>query len=438
MSVRARPLVLLPLALALNACDWRKECCVGPGGEELPSGVELLMSDKSREMSPDATPEELAELVTGDTAFAFEMYQQLRAAEQGDLFFSPFSISVALGMTWAGSKATTESQIADTLDFTLTQDRLHPAMNALDLALDGRAAEAIDASEPFTLNVLNSIWGQVGYDWQADWLDTLAVNYGAGIYLLDITGDPEGARGLINEAISDATETMIPELLPSGSITADTVLVLTNAILFQASWDTPFEEDATSTGDFHRADGSAVEVPLMQAELSARYASGEGYQAVELPYDGEMFSMVILVPDEGDFEGFDAALTGETFARIWDDLDDARVDLTLPRWSTDQGVSLATTLQAMGMEDAFDPTRADFTGILSTGTLYVDDVIHQAVITVDEKGTKAAAATAVIISDTGSIPEDPIVVRADRPFVYAIVDRQTGTVLFLGRLVDPS
>lgn len=426
-------ILLLPLLLS---CHKDKD-----GGETQdsdsahPEGLTYVHSDRERETSPDCSEAELAEQVHDDTTFALRLYQQLVATNQDDLFFSPHSVSVALAMAYAGARGDTEAGMEEALSLTLGQEGTHPAMNALDLALVGREDEAVDASQPFTLNLVNSVWAQEGADIETDWLDTLAMHYGAGAWTVDFAADPEAAREAINAEISEATEGMIPELLAEGTIDAGTPLVLTNAVLFKASWNTAFEEEDTVDGEFTTISGEAATVPMMRGTVSARYAEGEGYQAVELPYDGEMFSMLLLIPEADTFSSFEASLDVDAFEAIWGALDDQSVALTLPRWETRSDYSLVSALGNLGMSTAFG-AAADFTGISGSLPLTIDDVLHQAVITVDEEGTEAAAATAVVF-ETGGIPEDPVTVSVDRPFLYAVLDRQTGAVLFLGRLLDP-
>jgi serpin B len=405
----------------------------GVPADHLPPG-EIVQSKKQRAASPDVAEADLAELVTGNSAFALDLYQTIREGD-GNLFYSPYSISLALAMTYAGAHGETEEQMADTLHYTLPQDRLHPAFNALDLELvsRGEGAEGKDG-EGFRLNIVNSIWGQTGYKFLSEFLDTLAENYGAGLRLLDFVKAPEESRGVINDWVSEETEGKIEDLLPQGSISPATVLVLTNAIYFNAAWSHPFEEELTHDGPFNLLDGSQVTVPMMEQIEFFGYAEGEGYQAVELPYDGEELSMVILLPEAGRFEEFASALGAERVASILTDVSPEEIHLTMPKFTYESGFRLKETLIAMGMPAAF--TAADFSGMDGTRSLFIDDVYHKAFVSVDEAGTEAAAATAVVVA--AAAPTPPKEVTVDRPFIFMIRDIQTDAILFLGQVINPA
>lgn len=424
-----RSVVALALLLPLG-CN--------PGANDTASDVpwETAQSAKDRDTSPDVPAEDAQALADGNLAFALDLYHVLAAGSEGDLFLSPLSVSIALAMTWGGARGETEAQMADTLHFTLAQDALHPAWNALDLALESTNERAVEQEIPVELSIANALWGQVGFPFLDEYLDLLAVNYGAGLRLLDFAADAEAARGTINDWVADQTEDRIPDLIPAGVLSADTVLVLTNAVYFLAAWNLPFDEDQTADGAFTRVDGSSVTVPFMHQVEQFPYSEGDGWQAVELPYDGEQLSMVLVLPDEGTFSSFESALDASTLQGIMDGLSTAQVTLGLPRFGTESEFSLADTLKALGMTDAFDGARADFSGMSDLGPLYISDVIHKSYIQVDEAGTEAAAATAVVM-DFGSAGE-PVEMSLDRPFLYLIRDVETGSVLFLGRLMDPT
>jgi len=400
------------------------------------ASITLAQSDKPRDTSPDVAASDLATLAEGNTQFAFDLYQALSDGD-GNLFYSPYSISVALAMTYAGARGETEQQMADTMRFLLPQDRLHPAFNALDLELAsrGEGAEGKD-EEGFRLNIVNAIWGQEDYTFLEDFLDVLAENYGAGLRLLDFVNAPEEARVTINDWVSEQTEGKIEDLIPQGVIDALTRLVLTNAIYFNAAWESPFDEDRTQDGAFHLLDGGDVTVPMMTQTEYYGYADGDGYTAVELPYDGGELSMVALLPDAGGFEAFEDTLDADSVADILDDLENARVTLTMPKFEFESEMSLVETLAAMGMPVAFSGS-ADFSGMTGNRDLTIGDVLHKAFVSVDEAGTEAAAATAVVMKLTGA-PGEPEVVTLDRPFIFLIRDIATGSVLFVGRVMNPA
>jgi serpin B len=398
-------------------------------------GTGVALSDKQRDTSPNANASDLATLADGNSKFAFDLYQVV-SHQGGNLFYSPYSISLALAMTYAGARGETEQQMADTLHFALQQDRLHPAFNSLDLALASRGEGAKGKDDKgFRLHIVNAIWGQKDYQFLPEFLDVLAENYGAGLRLLDFVREPEPSRITINDWVSDQTEGKIKDLIPQGVIDALTRLVLTNAIYFNAAWLTPFDKELTSNGTFHLLEGGDVTVPMMRQSHSLGYATGDGYQAVELPYDGNELSMIVLLPDTGKFESVQNSLDAALAEHIVSDLQSREVDLTLPKFQFESEFSLADTLAAMGMPAAFSGD-ADFSAMTGNRELTITDVVHKAFVSVDEAGTEAAAATAVVVGLT-AVPEQPVQVTVDRPFMFLIRDIQTGTILFIGRVVNP-
>jgi serpin B len=397
--------------------------------------IGIARSEMQRDTSPDVSASELAELVDGNSAFAFDLYRELSDGT-GNLFYSPYSISAALAMTYAGARGETEQQMADTLHYILSQDRLHPAFNALDLALisRGEGAEGKDG-EGFRLNIVNATWGQEDYKFLQDYLDILAADYDAGIRLLDFVNAAEEARVTINDWVAGETEDRIKDLIPPGIIDAMTRLVLTNAIYFNAAWSNPFPEEMTQDGTFNLIDGSEITVPMMVQTESFGYAEGDGYQAVELLYDGEELSMVILLPESGEFETFEGSVDADLVKEIIADLEDREVALSMPKFEFESEFSLADTLIEMGMPVAFS-AAADFSGMTGNRDLSIAEVLHKSFVAVDEAGTEAAAATAVVVELTAA-PELPVTVTVDRPFVFLIRDIETGAVLFLGRVMNP-
>ena len=401
-----------------------------------PGSGEILLSEKQRVMLPDVDETDLATLVDGDTTFAFDLYQLLRQTD-GNAFYSPYSISLALAMTYAGARGETEQQMADTLHFILPQDRLHPAFNGLDIELTqrGEGAEGKDG-EGFRLNIVNSIWGQKGYQFLATFLDILAENYGAGLRILDFANAPEESRVTINNWVGQQTEGRIEDLIPQSSISALTRLVLTNAIYFKAGWQYPFKEENTGNGLFYLPDGDEVTVPMMKQTESFGYAEGNDYQAVELPYDGGEVSMVVLLPRAGNFEAFEGSLDGPQAEGIVRSLEPRRVALTMPRFEFHSSYSLREILTVMGMPVAFS-AGADFSGMTGNRDLFISDVLHKAFVSVNETGTEAAAATAVVMLP-GVAHERSVEVTIDRPFIFLIRNIETGAILFVGRVLSPA
>lgn len=401
-----------------------------------PVSMNILQSEKPRITSPEVNESDLTMLVEETSAFAFDLYQLLRQ-ENNNLFYSPYSISQALAMTYAGARGDTEKQMSDTLHFVLSQDRLHPAFNGLDIELGKRGVGAQGKDEEgFRLNIVNAIWGQEDYRFLAEFLDILAENYGAGLRILDFFNAPEASRITINDWVSEQTEDRIEDLIPKGALDEQTRLVLTNAIYFNAAWQFPFNEDATADGPFYLLDGGEVTVPMMTQTESFGYAEGDDYQAVELPYDGHELSMVILLPREDRFETFESSMDYQVIKDIISDLGNQQVNLTMPKFEFESEFSLKKALTAMGMPVAFS-ADADFSGMTGNRGLAIDDVLHKAFVSVDEAGTEAAAATAVIMTLT-AVPAPPVVVTVDRPFIFLLRDIETGAILFVGRVVNPS
>lgn len=391
-----------------------------------------IRSALDRNMAPDATPAEVLQLVGDNTAFAVDLYQQVRGAP-GNLFMSPHSITTALAMTYAGAKGDTATQIASALHFTLPPDRLHASLDKLDLDLASRAEGTSSGEIPFRLRTASSLWTQDGFDLQAPFLDTLAVNYGAGVHVLDFAGDAEGSRQTINGWVEDQTNHKIKDLLSPGAVDDATKLVLTNAIYFSAAWNTPFSPSATTQSSFFLPGNTDAIVPMLHEVEELGYTEGDGFAAAEIPYDGEKLSMVVVVPT-GDLSTFEATLSGPALQAIASGMTPHSVTLSLPKFTFEAPLSLAQVLKTLGMTDAFS-AAADLSGIDGTHDLAISDVLHKGFVSIDEKGTEAAAATAVIIGDT-SVPESATL-TANKPFLFFIRDIPTGAVLFIGRVVDP-
>jgi serpin B len=403
-----------------------------------PVSAEVLKSDKARDISPSGS--DLAVLVQGNSAFAFDLYQALKEQNKGNMFYSPYSLSLALAMAYAGAGSDTASEMADTLHFTLPEDALHATFNYLALELDKRGQSAVgatsDEDKGFQLNVVNDAWGQKNLQFLASYLDTLAVNYGAGLRILDFIQDAEGARQTINQYISKQTQGKIKDLIPQGAVNDLTRLVLTNAIYFKADWQSPFAKEATGSGTFKLLNGSQVSVSMMHQIQFFNYVQGTGYQAVELPYDDGQLSMVVLLPDSGQFNAFQDALNSELVDGIIASMTEQNMILSLPKFQFDSSFGLKQGLSSMGMQLAFSD-NADFSGMTGTRDLFISDVVHKAYVSVDEAGTEAAAASAVIVGVT-SMPSSTITLSIDRPFIFLIRDIPTGTILFVGRVINPA
>jgi serpin B len=409
----------------------------GPNGRPNNAGIvttqegpmTVLACSGGRDSLPSATSQDLAVLVKGNTDFACDMYKKL--SDPGNTFFSPYSISVALAMTWAGARTQTEAQMASALHFTLDQTRLHPAFNALDLALKARAKNG-----GFELNIVNQLWGEKTYYFLPGFLKTLGGNYGAAMRLLDFLNNPEPSRSTINTWVSDQTHAKIQDLIPGGAIASNTALVLTNAIYFNAQWADTFVKLGSANQTFYRDNDSATAM-FMNKIASYKYASFADYAGLEMPYKGKELSMLFILPEPGKMPSVESALTSDFLSALFGSLVEQRVAVSIPKFKfSTSSVSLKDVLVSLGMVAAFQDT-ADFSGIDGARMLYIQDAIHKAFVAVDERGTEAAAATAVTMVPTSLQIPPPLQFIANRPFIFLIRDNVSGAVLFMGKLADP-
>jgi len=427
----------LGLAFTLGLAAAGCAADTGPDGSEAPS-FDQAKSSLARDTAPNATDAEMASLAEGTAELTMRLYGQTKG--EGNAFFSPLSIVNALAMTYAGANGSTASEMANALSFKLPAARLHVAMNALDLALASRGKDVPADGKPFALRSVNTTFGQKGMPFETPYLDTLATNYGAGVQLADFKANADAERGRINTWVAKQTESKIKDLLGPGALNSATRLVLVNAVYFNADWASPFEKENTRDAEFTNLDGSKSAVPTMHQTTFAKYASTETAQVLELPYQGRNVSMVVVLPRQGlkTFEtGFDGKALLSTMAGL---KDTKNVRISLPKFEiAGDAISLRKPLTALGMAAPFSPDGADFSGIVKPEVekLFISDVLHKAFVRVDEKGTEAAAATAVVMAGTASIPEEPVVFKADRPFMVFIRDIPTNTVLFAGRIASP-
>ena len=384
----------------------------------------------------EVMPADATQAAASIDAFGFDFYKR-DLTSGGNAVVSPTSIVLALSMAQAGARGETASEM-DAVLHSVSATGGGNGINSLDQTLAGFSGSYKDArgtEHQLTLRIANAPFAQRGLQLQQPFLDALASRYGAGLRLVDFQNDAGGACRLIDGWVGDQTEGRIPRLL--DSLDPTTRLVLVNAIYLKAPWQTPFDEKTTNPEAFTLPDGSQVKVPTMSLDLSeGRYASGTGWQAVELPYAGGSLAMTIVVPNE--LAVFEGSLDATRFAQIAAGLRAADVDLTLPRFKIETKSQLNSALAQMGMPLAFDPGRADFSGITTQEQLYISKVVHQANIAVDENGTEASASTAVVMAAASMAPSQPVTLHVDRPFIFAVRDTKTGAILFLGRVIDPS
>jgi len=341
----------------------------------------------------------------------------------------------ALAMTYAGARGVTAEEMAAVLHVDLDDPAFHAAMNALDLALESRSFKSGD--DRVQLSIANSLWGQDGLAFEQPFLDTLAEDYGTGMRLVDFKAAAEKARVQINDWVASQTNDKITDLIPAGVLNDLTRLVLVNAVYLDATWALQFDPNDTSDGSFTTLAGTQVTVPMMRQTSSFSYAKGDGWQAVQLPYSGNKLAMLLIVPDQGRFTDVEQELGSGLLSEAVAGLSPASVALTVPKFTFRTQAQLGSALKTLGMPTAFDPNSADFSGMTTEEQLLIDEVIHEAYIAVDEEGTEAAAATAVVMRAT-SAPMVDVTFEIDRPFIFALRDTETGALLFLGRVTDPS
>jgi serpin B len=372
---------------------------------------------------------DVAEVVKGNNAFAFDLYGRLRT-EKGNLFFSPYSISTALAMTYAGARTDTEKEMAKTLHFALSQEKLHPGFHKLMEELNGSGKK-----QRYELVTANALWGQQGFKFLPAFTKTMKDDYDGGLRRVDFQNATEDSRQAINDWVKKQTKNKIKDLMPKGVLNDRTRLVLTNAIYFKAGWQKTFYKPATQDADFHTGKDTKVTVKMMSQTDTFPFLRGKGFQAVELPYRDDELSMVILLPSKKDgLAAFEKGITSEKVDGWLARLRNERVYVSLPRFKITGEFNLNKTLQGMGMRLAFKPRRADFSGMNGDRRLFVQAVVHKAYVDVNEQGTEAAGATGVAIGDESAPPQ----FIADHPFVFLIRHRATGSILFLGRLSQPS
>jgi serpin B len=371
---------------------------------------------------------EIATLVQSNSEFATNLYQKV-ADKEGNLFLSPYSISNALAMTYAGARGNTANEMKTTLRFSLEGDRLHPTF--------GKLIAKLHEKGPFQLSVANRLWGQKDYGFLPKFLKVTKDDYHAGLQEVDFIGATEQSRKTINTWVEKQTKDKIKELIPAGVLDANSRLVLTNAIYFKAAWSTPFDVKATKPGPFHLVSNKTVETPMMHIKTRMSYGDHGSLAILDMPYVKHEQSMIVILPKEKNgLPDVERNLTAANLSKWMMKLSTHEVDLKFPKFKVTAEIKLNETLKQMGMRDAFAFGKADFSGMATSEKLYITAVLHKAFVEVNEAGTEAAAATAIGVG-TLSLPP-PATFHADRPFLFLIRDNRTGSILFMGRVVNPA
>mgnify|MGYP001484222743 FL=1 len=368
----------------------------------------------------------------GNNAFAIDLYKEL-AKDPGNFFFSPYSISSALAMTYAGARGDTAKQMEKVLYFTLSQDKLHPSFTKLNSLFNAK-------EKSYQLSIANSLWGQKDYPFKKDFLSLVNKYYEAGFNEVNFVDDKEReeARQKINTWVEEKTNYKIKDLIQKTDLNSLTRLVLVNAIYFKGKWQNTFDPKETNEMPFYVNNTQKINTPIMHQEGNFNYTEDEDLQVLEIPYSGNELSMVILLPKTGiSLSEVERNLSIDKLNYLLSNLSPTKVDVYIPKFKLEKRFILNEELIKLGMTDAFDEMLADFSGMTGDKDLYISKVIHQSFIEVNEEGTEAAAATAVIMSGK-SISLGPILFKADRPFIFLIQDKKTGTILFMGRFIEPT
>ena len=433
--------VLVSLALLVSACnasisETAPEPTPTDATESTPStgqqpkdveGIQVRYGTiTERTIDPAADGANTTAAIKGINEFSVDLYKAIAGHESGNLIISPYSVAFALSMVLAGANGETATEMEDVLAMSLPGADWHEGINAYDLSLDARTTgSTTDWASA------NKVWAQPGLELRNEFLDILTGAYGSPLAEADFTTDVDAQRRAINDWIANNTNDLIPELFPAGSLDPATVMVLVNAIALDAPWEFPFDPDHTSDQPFTRVDGSIVTVPTMHYDEFLPSARTESYQAVEIPYGDGALSMVVIVPN--DLEEFEANLTASELQEVIDGIRDGGIHLSIPKWTARTHLTLNQTLIELGMPSAFNPTSADFSKMVAGGGIWLDRVEHEAFIEVDEAGTRAAAATGAAMAAS----HGPTV-TVDKPYLYLIRDRGAGTILFMGRVLDPT
>jgi serpin B len=400
--------------------------------------AQVLTEEKAKKPSGAVTVKEW-KVLQANNNLTMDLYKKLVKEKKGEnIFFSPTSITTCLAMTYAGAKGETANQMAKTLHYTVNQEKLHLGFKELLKKINGPKG---DTKRSYELSIANALWGQKGYKWLQPFLKTTKENYGAGLHEVDFAGATEKARKTINDWVEKKTNNKIKNLIQKGVLDELTRLVLTNAIYFKGTWREKFKKKWTRDLPFTLASGKKVTVPMMSQTTHFMYAENKDAQFLEMDYKETELAMVVILPKKtGGLADIEKSLTINNFMSLIGKRKAERVWVKIPRFKMTSEFSLKDTLKALGMKDAFIFGKADFSGMngVTSGDerLYISEVIHKAFVDVNETGTEAAAATAVVMK-VGAAPQKPKEFNADHPFIFMIRDKRTGTILFMGRVLNP-
>jgi serpin B len=398
--------------------------------------IQLAQSSIERNLNPQVSDADFAVVVTGNITFALTSFPLLDPKGATNTVFSPYSIAQVLALTAAGAKGNTLDEVNHALSFSLPQERLNPVLDRLSLLLSTETTVATSLSEQLPhLSISDAVWAQQGVPINKKYLDTLAANFGAGLQLLDFADQPEASRIDINAWVEHQTNGRIKELIASGGVSSATHIILTNTVWFKANWESKFNLESTSNQVFIGRTGASSSVPFMHETHAFPYTEIGGCQAIDLPYSGGKLSMLLIMPNAGSFDALLASFNAGMYSDIRSHLERKQLMLGLPKFTFNTILNLKSPLTALGMVDAFSKAKADFSGIDGQHDLFIDSVVHQAFIDVNENGTEASAATAVEMRPRFAVSK-PIRLNIDHPFMFLLHDVQTGVILFMGKVVS--
>ena len=393
----------------------------------------LVIEEMSKKILVEPSEENMSAVVLANNEFAFDLYRSLNKSEGENIFYSPYSIFSALAITYEGSREETAEEIVSVLHLP-TEAVLRSGFQALYNQINNGEKE-------YELNTANALWAQKDYPFLEEYINTVRQRYGGEITNLDFIKETESSRKTINEYIEKNTNNKIKNLIPKGVLSPLTRMVITNAIYFKGKWKLEFDKQDTKELDFYVTPDNPVKIEMMfiePKETKFNYLDREEVQLIELPYQGEEVSMLILLPKE-NIESIESDLNFEKIKEYKEKMKETEVDaLYLPKFEFDTKYFMKEVLISMGMNSAFFYGMADFSKMDGTKELVIDDVIHQAYVSVDEEGTEAAGATAVIIGLTSMAPDNEKIFMANRPFIFIIQDNKTENILFIGRVSDPT
>ncbi len=402
----------------------------GPALPNIDDATTVTHSYSRKDPQPDAN---VANVVAADRKLATDLFDLIGQQETGNFIFSPYSIATAFSMAEAGAENESETQMRSILGIGLDKADWHSGRNALDY-LVRTPVHLSEGADPLELEIVNTPFGQAGFEFVDTFIQLLAEEYGADLVTLDFKANPEAARQLINQWVADATRERITDLLPEGSIDELVRLVLVNTVFFRAQWVNEFDPAQTAPAPFALLDNTEVQVDMMRGSARTSYGQGDGWEMVRLPYWGG-YSMTLLVPDVGQFDAVTDLLSEGLLDEISAIRSDYLVTLSLPKFDFATPTDLVPLFKTLGMQDPFIEGVADFSGMTTEANLYISGAFHQATIELDEFGTTATAATAIIMSPE-SAPQ-PVELQIDRPFIFIIEHDKTTEPLFIGRVLDP-